>query len=291
MTLSLLSRGTLLGTRVLTRATGFVRIAYICLFAFCCSGASAHTHWIGMSDSHFPSKYSSRGLARSQRPLPTRHSMLHRALSQAERFDLPSTSFPTEMQAKWSDLEARISADEKMFATCRSDQSTCSQAERRFLSIIELARNHEGRARLGWLNRAVNMSVKPASDWVQYGDADYWASPLQTLGSGRGDCEDYAIVKYVALRALGVETINLRLVIVQDDKRRTQHAVAEVRHEQQWLILDNLTMTIITAEDARNYHPLFTLNSSRPVVVAAVEPSQATKSRPLALTQLTPLEE
>jgi predicted transglutaminase-like cysteine proteinase len=181
------------------------------------------------------------------------------------------------MRAKWSDLEARISADEKMLATCRSDQSTCSQAERRFLSIVELARKHEGRARLGWLNRAVNMSVKPASDWVQYGDADYWASPLQTLGSGNGDCEDYAIVKYVALRAVGVEDANLRLVIVQDDKRRTQHAVVAVRYEQQWLILDNLTMAIITAEDARNYRPLFTLNSSRAVAVAAVDPARATK--------------
>jgi len=244
------SRCPYLFARVLAKATGFVRITYICLFAFCCSHASAHPHWIGLSDSHFPSEYSSRGLVRSQRP-------------PAEPFDLPSTSFPTEVQAKWSDLEARISADEKLFATCRSDQSTCSQAERRFLSIIELARNHEGRARLGWLNRAVNMSIKPASDWVQYGDADYWASPLQTLASGKGDCEDYAIVKYVALRALGVETVNLRIVIVQDDKRGTQHAVVAVRQEQQWLILDNLTMTIITAEDARNYHPLFTLNGFR----------------------------
>jgi predicted transglutaminase-like cysteine proteinase len=121
------------------------------------------------------------------------------------------------------------------------------------------------------------MSVRSASDWVQYGDADYWASPLQTLGSGTGDCEDYAIVKYVALLAVGVEPDNLRLIIVQDDKRRTQHAVVTVRYEQEWLILDNLTMAIITAEDARNYRPLFTLNTSRTVVVAAVGPARATK--------------
>ena len=111
---------------------------------------------------------------------------------------------------------------------------------------------------------------------TQYGDADYWASPLQTLGSGTGDCEDYAILKYVALRAVGVDAANLRLVIVQDDKRRTQHAVVAVRYEQHWLILDNLTMAIVTAEDARNYRPLFALNS-RAVAVAAVDPARATK--------------
>jgi len=198
--------------------------------------------------------------------------------NQAEPFVSPSTIFRTEeMTAKWSDLKARISTDEKMLATCRSDQSTCSQAELRFWSIVELAQKHQGRARLGWLNRAVNMSVKPASDWVQYGDADYWASPLQMLFSESGDCEDYAIVKYVALRALGVEADNLRLVIVLDDKRRVEHAVVAVRYEQQWLILDNLTLAIITAGEARNYRPLFTLNSSRAIVVAAVDPARATK--------------
>ena len=175
---------------------------------------------------------------------------------------------------RWSELQSRISTDEKMLAGCRTHESTCSQAERRFLSIVELARKHEGRARLGWLNRAVNMSVKPVSDWVQYGDADYWASPLQTLGSGTGDCEDYAIVKYVALRAAGIDADNLRLVIVQDERRRTQHAVVAVRYEQQWLVLDNLTMAIINAEDARSYRPLFTLNNSRAVAVARVDPAR-----------------
>ena len=242
-----------------------IRIAYICLFAFCCSGAFANTHQIGVSDSHLD-------FARSQRALPAPDILRYRALPPAEPFVLPSSNFPTgEIRAKWGDLVARISADEKLLATCRSDQSKCSQAESLFLSIVELAGKHEGRARLGWLNRAINMSIKPVSDWVQYGDVDYWASPLQTLGSGSGDCEDYAIVKYVALRALGVEAHNLRLVIVQYDKRQTQHAVLAVRYEQEWLILDNLTMAMIAVEDARNYRPLFTLDSSRGGAVVAAE--------------------
>ncbi|MFZ0353411.1 MAG: transglutaminase-like cysteine peptidase, partial [Pseudolabrys sp.] len=164
-----------------------------------------------------------------------------------------------------------IFADEKTIAACHSNESTCSHAARRFLSIVKLGRKHEGRARLGWLNRAVNMTIKPASDWAQYGDADYWASPLQTLGSEAGDCEDYAIVKYVALRELGVGADDLRVVIVRDDKRLTDHAVVAVRYERKWLVLDNRTMAILNTEDARNYRPLFALNSTRVLAVAAVD--------------------
>jgi predicted transglutaminase-like cysteine proteinase len=101
----------------------------------------------------------------------------------------------------------------------------------------------------------MNMAVRPMSDCTQYGYADFWASPLQTLGSGAGDCEDYAIVKYVALRGLGILPDDLRLMIVQDEKRGTGHAVVAVRHEQHWPVLDNRTMVILDAENVRDYRP------------------------------------
>ncbi|WP_237707120.1 transglutaminase-like cysteine peptidase [Pseudoalteromonas sp. BSi20652] len=41
---------------------------------------------------------------------------------------------------------------------------------------------------------------------------DYWTTPLETLGRGLGDCEDYAIAKYISLRALGVIDDKLRLI-------------------------------------------------------------------------------
>jgi len=193
----------------------------------------------------------------------------HRTLPSAEPFDLPVTPVPTgEISSKWRELQSRIFADEKTIAACHSNESTCSHAARRFLSIVKIGRKHEGRARLGWLNRAVNMTIKPASDWAQYGDADYWASPLQTLGSGAGDCEDYAILKYVALRELGVSSDDLRFVIVQDDRRLTEHAIVAVRSQQNWLVLDNRTMVILSTQDIRNYHPLLALSAHTPAVAA-----------------------
>jgi predicted transglutaminase-like cysteine proteinase len=98
------------------------------------------------------------------------------------------------------------------------------------------------------------------SDWAQYGYADFWASPLQTLSSGAGDCEDYAIVKYVALRHLGIAPNDLRLLIVRDSMRQAVHAVVTVHYEREWLILDNRTFAMLNAEQARHYYPLFVLD-------------------------------
>ncbi len=98
------------------------------------------------------------------------------------------------------------------------------------------------------------------SDWAQYGYAQFWASPLQTLSSGAGDCKDYAIVKYAALRELGIAPSDLRLVIVRDDVRQAEHEILAVRYEQNWLILDNLTMAMLDAEQIRHYYPLFVMD-------------------------------
>src|SRR5262245_35980275 len=94
---------------------------------------------------------------------------------------------------------------------------------------------------------------------------------LQTLASGAGDCEDFAILKYVALRELGVGVDDLKVVIVQDDKRRTERAILPVRSERKWLVLDNRTMAILNTEDARDYRPLFALNATPALAVAAVD--------------------
>ena len=79
------------------------------------------------------------------------------------------------------------------------------------LQLVELGRQRAGRARLGEINRAVNLSIKATSDWSQYGVDDFWSAPLATIEKGAGDCEDYAILKYLALREAGVSPDDLRL--------------------------------------------------------------------------------
>ena len=183
------------------------------------------------------------------------------ALPSPEPFNLPVTAIQQgEVPTRWAELQLRMLADKKALAACGTVDGPCSKAAQRLLSIVELGRKREGRARLGWINRAINLSIRPMSDWAQYGYAQFWASPLQTLSSGAGDCKDYAIVKYAALRELGIAPSDLRLVIVRDDVRQAEHEILAVRDGTNWLILDNLTMAMLNAAQIRHYYPLFVMD-------------------------------
>ena len=46
-----------------------------------------------------------------------------------------------------------------------------------------------------------------ADDTEIWGEPDYWATVLETLGRGAGDCEDFSIAKYVTLKAMGFRRI------------------------------------------------------------------------------------
>src|SRR5450631_1601846 len=161
--------------------------------------------------------------------------------------------------AKWADLQSRIRADKETLAACRSGDRPCPAAARRFLSVIEQGRKRQGRALLGEINRAINLSIRPMSDLAQYGVEDYWAAPLEALSSGAGDCEDYAIAKYVALEESGIAPVDLQLEIVRDVEHQATHAVVTVRYKDEWLILDNRTLMIVNAEET-HYYPLLALD-------------------------------
>jgi predicted transglutaminase-like cysteine proteinase len=170
-----------------------------------------------------------------------------------------ATAMLSESSAKWADLQSRIRADKETLAACRSGDRPCPAAAQRFLSIVENGRQRQGRALLGEINRAINLSIRPMSDLAQYGVEDYWASPLASLGSGAGDCEDYAIAKYVALEESGIALEDLQLEIVRDVEHQATHAVVAVHYKDEWLILDNRTLRIVNVEET-HYYPLLALD-------------------------------
>lgn len=165
-----------------------------------------------------------------------------------------------DISAKWADLQARIQLEQEALAACRAGSTNCPAAARRFLHIVELGRQRQGRARLAEINRAVNFSIRPVSDWAQYGVADFWSAPLATLSAGKGDCEDYAVLKYAALREAGIAPENVRLLLVYYPRRRTNHAVVAVHVDEEWLLLDDSTLIMANSSDARHYRPLFVLD-------------------------------
>lgn len=162
-----------------------------------------------------------------------------------------------DVSAKWADLQSRIQSEQETLAACRAGSTNCPAAARRFLQIVELGRQRQGRARLAEVNRAVNFSIKPLSDLAQHGVDEFWSAPLETLSAEAGDCEDYALLKYFALHEAGIALDDMRILLGYHFRRMTNHAVLAVHLDQEWLILDNLTLTMVNRSAARHYRALF----------------------------------
>ena len=81
-------------------------------------------------------------------------------------------------------------------------------------------------------------------DPVNYGVRDYWATPFQFFRKD-GDCEDYAISKYLSLRKLGVPVDNLRIVVLRDLNLKVAHAILVVYYKGEPLVLDNQISQVV----------------------------------------------
>jgi predicted transglutaminase-like cysteine proteinase len=162
---------------------------------------------------------------------------------------------------KWQGVERKLADERVQIALCDGDRANCaSDAALKFLAVVDSGRAREGRARLGEINRAINLSIRPMSDLAQYGQIDFWASPLITFYRGAGDCEDYAIAKYMALREAGIAGQDLRIVIMHDRLSGDDHAVTAARLDGHWLMLDNRRMAMVEDIHERNYRPLFVID-------------------------------
>ena len=110
------------------------------------------------------------------------------------------------------------------------------------------------------INRAVDLAIAPASDEAQWGVADHWSPPLETLRTHRGDCEDYAIVKYVALLEAGLSRDDVKIVILRNLLPNEDHAVVAARVDGKWLILDNRRLALVRDTEMVGSIPRFVLD-------------------------------
>ncbi len=163
---------------------------------------------------------------------------------------------------KWNGVEADIRAEKDILELCRSSAEQCPAAARSLLAIVAQGRAQTGRARIGIINRAINLAIRPMSDLAQWGVLDRWSAPLETLTTGRGDCEDNAIAKYVALIEAGVAAEDVRLIIVHDLAVDENHAVVATRLNGDWIILDNRWLMLVQDREIRRMVPLFVLDQS-----------------------------
>ncbi len=114
------------------------------------------------------------------------------------------------------------------------------------------------------INHFFNQHIDYGQDLFIWRDKDYWASPGETIGVAAGDCEDFAIAKYVFLKLLGVANSKLRLTYVKAyyNGRRQAHMVLSyyATPSAEPLILDNIKPQIMPASSRPDLTPVFSFN-------------------------------
>lgn len=123
--------------------------------------------------------------------------------------------------------------------------------------------------RLKRVNDFFNRRIEFDDDSAIWGQSDFWATPLDTFGKGRGDCEDFSIAKYYSLKALGIPVAKLRLVYVKAKQNGPAGPVIQAHMVLAYystpsadpLVLDNLKSEIRPASTRSDLTPIFSFNS------------------------------
>jgi predicted transglutaminase-like cysteine proteinase len=103
------------------------------------------------------------------------------------------------------------------------------------------------------------------SDLEHWGKEDYWATPVEFLSTNGGDCEDFSIAKYFALRSLGVPDEKLRITYVKEIVVYNEaHMVLAYfpAPDAEPLVLDNINKTIRPASTRTDLVPVYSFNGS-----------------------------
>lgn len=168
--------------------------------------------------------------------------------------------FKTENLApfpKWTGVLDRYQA-ETAGDSCNSGSARCGHD--RWQRFIADQQRKPPLDQIRAVNREFNR-YRYVLDPVNYGVPDYWATPFQFLRLN-GDCEDYAITKFMALRALGFDNDALRIVVLRDLNLKLAHAILVVYYEDRVLVLDNQISDIVEATAIRHYRPIYSVNES-----------------------------
>ena len=130
--------------------------------------------------------------------------------------------------------------------------------------LIRHDRSVADRDKLKKVNHFFNSKIRFASDIEVWGVEDYWATPIEFLCKGAGDCEDFAIAKYFTLKAMGISDEKLRITYVKSLQYNIHHMVLTYYSEPEAepLVLDNLVDSINPASKRTDLVPIFSFNGS-----------------------------
>ena len=154
--------------------------------------------------------------------------------------------------AIWESLRDRVLLDRAHFHSCIEFSNTPCPEVTTLMKIVDEARQNQGKALLGHLNRSINLLIKAAPG--------NWTGPLEAITMRNGDCKSYSIAKYAAVRAAGISPDDVRLIIVHNRRHNWDHMVVAVYQDKEWLILDNLTNLLLQDSEEVDYEPTAVLD-------------------------------
>ena len=134
-------------------------------------------------------------------------------------------------------------------------------------SMIESSKNESVLNKIKNVNDFFNQ-LTYKTDLAHWKQKDYWATPLEFMGSGAGDCEDYAIAKYFSLIKLGIPDDKLRITYVTYSKSNSKfeqaHMVLTYYHKigAEPVVLDNIDKTLQLASKRTDLKPVYSFNAT-----------------------------
>ena len=134
-------------------------------------------------------------------------------------------------------------------------------------SMLETSKNENILNKIKNVNDFFN-KITYKTDLSHWRQKDYWATPFEFMGSGAGDCEDYAIAKYFSLIKLGIPDEKLRITYVSYKKANSKfeqaHMVLTYYHKTgvEPVVLDNIDKTLQVASKRTDLKPVYSFNAS-----------------------------
>jgi len=162
---------------------------------------------------------------------------------------------------KWTGAQTRYAKEQaaSKIGKCGAEKSTKCNFDK-WLKFLDGLKGKDVVSQI----RAVNDYMNRAPyivDPVNWGVKDYWATPGEFM-SKFGDCEDYAIAKYMSLVTLGYNEDDMRIVAVKDLNLKIGHAVLMVYYKGKPYVLDNQIKQVVPAKTIKHYLPVFSINKT-----------------------------
>lgn len=136
-----------------------------------------------------------------------------------------------------SEDKLNITDEIKMQASVRAGEDARRRLER-WQQLINDSRDLTTLRKLKTVNEFFNKEIQPKNDQGSTKQYDYWQSPIETLVRGIGDCDDFAMAKYVSLRLLGIPSKQLRVAAFKGSQGGHSVLIVYPKKKENPLVLD-----------------------------------------------------